>query len=699
MIKTDYVIAIVGNPNAGKTSVFNALTNQEQKVGNWAGVTVDSTGGIIFEDENIRLTLVDLPGLYSLRRTKSEDETITSRFIRENCLALAMVVLDSSRLERSLYLYSQIAELGQKTLVILNMSDVAMSEGISIDDAKLSDALGCPVIRTVANRTMDIEKIKNILINEIREGKRAGKNNYFRPLLKDAIENIKKILSREEVEAIEKLKISNTLRFCGSKKLWEEKPEALENLKNSIAIKAVEGDLEWYYNIIDNGRGIKGILDSVNSLLQTKYNMTLHTMLIEDRWNFAHGVVQKTTAKLSKNATVTERIDKILLNRILGIPIFLLAMFLMFNFVFRLGRPMVNITQFFLAKISAGLNNFLKSKNTSPILTSLLIDGIVNGVGSVVMFFPNIFLLFFFLGFLEDTGYLSRGMFLMDRAMISIGLQGKSFISLLMGFGCSVPAIMSTRIMDQKQDRILTMLVIPFMSCSAKLPTFMLFASVFFPKSPAIVIFSLYIVGIFFAVLTAKILSKSTALASRCPSLLMELPAYHPPRFGGIIKFGFRKAMEFLKGASTYIMAGILIIWSLSSIPFGVEYASESSLLGIIGNRLKFLFNYAGYGFWQATVALIFGLIAKEIVISSFATLLSAQGDTLADALQQYFTPLSAFSFMLMILLYSPCLGATAAFRRETKSWSWTVFLVLYTLSIAIITSSLFYQAGKLIFS
>ncbi|MDR2778235.1 MAG: ferrous iron transport protein B [Rickettsiales bacterium] len=693
MARIDCVVAIVGNPNTGKTSIFNALTNQNQKVGNWAGVTIEIKSGIIFENENLKLTLVDLPGLYSLR-TKSEEETIAARFIRENHLAATIVVLDSSRLERSLYLYSQLAELGQRTLVILNMNDVATAEGISIDDEKLADTLGCPIIRTVANRAVDIEKIKNTLLSEITGKRPTKESSYFRNPLKSTVETIGGILPEKGIRAIEKLRISNTLRFCGGEELWGY-PESLESLKNSIAIKLLEGDSDWYYGIIDNGNDIENILAKTNSMLETKYNATLHTMLIEDRWNFAHDIVQKATEKMTRNVTATEKIDKIMLNRALGIPIFLSVMFLMFNFVFKLGKPMVNVTQFLLERTSAGLSNFLKIKNVSPNLLSLLIDGVVNGVGSVVMFFPNIFLLFFFLGFLEDTGYLSRGMFLMDRVMVSIGLQGKSFISLLMGFGCSVPAIMSTRILDQRRDRILTMLLVPFMSCSAKLPIFMLFASVFFPKNPAAIIFLLYIIGILLAAVTAKIMSK-TIIISQQSSLMAELPAYHLPRFTNVAKFALRKAMEFLKDASTYIMAGIFIIWGLSSVPFNVEYASEFSFLGIIGNKLKFLFSYTGYNFWQAVVALTFGLIAKEIIISSFATLLSASGDNLSEALQQYFTPLSAFSFMLTILLYSPCLGAIAAFRRETKSWGWTTFMVLYTISLSVITSSLFYQLGKL---
>ncbi|MDR2077484.1 MAG: ferrous iron transport protein B, partial [Rickettsiales bacterium] len=524
------------------------------------------------------------------------------------------------------------------------------------------------------------------------------KNNYFRPFVNETIENIKNILSENEIVAIEKLKVNNTLEFCGGVQLWEERPGALENLKNSIAIKSVENDPGWYYGIIGNRSDIKNILDSANSKLAGKQNITLHAMLVEDRWNFARQLVRSTSVKTVGKSTFTEKIDKILLNRILGIPIFLLVMFSMFNIVFKLGKPVVNLTQFLLEKTSINLGNFLRGKNIPRIIVSLLVDGIINGAGSVIMFFPNIFLLFLFLGFLEDTGYLSRGMFLVDRAMLSVGLHGKSFISLLLGFGCSVPAIMSTRILDNRRDRILTMLVIPFISCSAKLPIFIMFASVFFPKNPAIIICTLYLTGIFFAILTAKILSKTT-LASCNSSMMTELHVYHLPRFTNILKFALQKAMEFLKDASTYIMAGIIVIWGLSSVPFNVEYASEFSLLGIIGNKLKFLFRYTGYDFWQATVALIFGLMAKEIIISSFATLLSASGDTLGSALQQYFTPLSAFSFLLMILLYSPCIGTIAVFRRETKSWGWTTFMILYTFSISIITSSLFYQIGRFMFS
>jgi ferrous iron transport protein B len=374
-------------------------------------------------------------------------------------------------------------------------------------------------------------------------------------------------------------------------------------------------------------------------------------------------------------------------------------MFLLFSLVFILARPIVALTEKILREATEYISTLLTNRSAHPLLASLLINGIVNGAGTVIAFFPNIFLLFTFLGLLEDSGYFSRGTFLMDRAMTSIGLEGKSFIPMLMGFGCSVPALMGTRILDKKRDRILTMLVIPFISCSAKLPIFALFASIFFPENPAAIVLLLYVTGLTAAALAAKILSR-TVLRNQYPSsLFVELPPYHLPVFRNVLKYGLRNALEFLKSAGTYIMAGILVVWGLSSLPLGVEYASERSLLGMVGVKLAFLFRYTGYGFWQAAVALIFGLMAKEIIVSSLIALLSANGASLAATLRGYFSPLSALSFLITVLLYPPCISAILVFKRETKSWSWTLFMVGYTFLVAVTVSTIFYQIGRLFYS
>ncbi|MDR3078676.1 MAG: ferrous iron transport protein B [Rickettsiales bacterium] len=695
MLKNNFIIALVGNPNTGKTSLFNALAGQNQKVGNWAGVTVESRGGVIFEDESTRLILVDLPGLYSLR-TKSQDEEVASKFILENSLALVVVVLDSSRLERSLYLYSQLKELGHRTLVILNMNDVAMSEGIFVGTERLAKIIGCPVVKTVANKPMDVENLKKALRASL-EGEQTVQAPYFREALADVLEKIKSQLQDEDIGKIISHSHENSRRSFGNVYSGHiSRADYVENLKNAVSLKLLEGKSSWAGRLA-NGQEIEKTIGEASARLESEVGLDLQTMLIEDRWNFVHGIASRAVRRIAQESTISEKIDKILLNRFAGIPIFILVMFLVFSLVFRLGKPVVSLSEAILRRISSSLALFLGARNTPPLLLSLVVDGLVNGVGTVIAFFPNIFLLFTFLGLLEDSGYFSRGTFLIDRAMTAIGLEGKSFIPLLMGFGCSVPAMMGTRILDRRRDRILTMLVIPFISCSAKLPIFVLFASVFFPERAAAVVLLLYAIGFGGVLLAAKIFSK-TLLKNRYPSsLFVELPAYHLPMVRNVLGYGLRNGWEFLKSASTYIMAGILVVWGLSSLPLGVEYASEQSLLGLTGSKLALLFRYTGYGFWQAAVALIFGLMAKEIVVSSLVTLLPTGGDSLAVTLGKYFTPLSALSFLITILLYPPCISSIIVFRRETKSLGWTVFLVAYTFLTAVTVSTIFYQVGRLL--
>ncbi|MDR1494764.1 MAG: ferrous iron transport protein B [Rickettsiales bacterium] len=693
MTKKNFIIALVGNPNTGKTSLFNALAGQNQRVGNWAGVTVESRSGVIFEDENNKLILADLPGIYSLR-TKSEDEEVTSKFILENSLSLVVVILDSSRLERSLYLYSQLRELGCRTMVILNMNDVALSEGIFVGSERLSKIIGCPVVKTVANRPIDVDNLKKIIKNSL-DSDQIAQTLYFREVLDDIIGKIRLQLSDEDIGDLTRYRLENSQRLAGDICHRDDGSKDGEVLKNAIAIKLLEGESSWSNHIANLGE-LEKLIGEANDRLESELGSNLQTMLIEDRWNFVHSIASKSTRRIAQKASISEKIDKILLNKFAGIPIFILVMFLVFSLVFKLGSPMVGLAEATFRGISNYLTGFLGARNAPPLLTSLVIDGIINGVGTVIAFFPNIFLLFSFLGLLEDSGYFSRGTFLMDRAMMSIGLEGKSFIPMLMGFGCSVPAMMGTRILDRRRDRILTMLIIPFISCSAKLPIFVLFASIFFPNNAAAVVLLLYLTGFSMAALAAKILS-ITVLKNRYPSsLFIELPAYHLPILRNVLKYGFHNAWEFLKSAGTYIMAGILVVWGLSNLPLGVEYASEHSLLGMVGVKLAFLFKYTGYGFWQAAVALIFGLMAKEVVISSLATLLSLGNGSLAAALRRHFTPLSAFSFLITILLYPPCISAIIVFKREVKSWCWTIFMVTYTLFTAITLSTVFYQVGKL---
>ena len=644
-----FTVAIAGNPNTGKTSLYNILAHENQHTGNWPGVTVEKKEGVLFKDANKTVKIVDLPGIYSLR-SSSDDEIVASNFlIRENP-DLTIVVVDASRLERSLYLYTQIKELGQKTIIALNMEDVAKANGIEIDTEKMSELLNCPVIETIGNTGKNLDILKQKII-ELLEQEQKIVSTHFREEIESKIEKIEKQL-----------------------------PKNNEKTLKGLSIKLIEGDKYFV-----NKYGSAVVIENDNLDTQTK--------IIEDRWHFIKSIcsqIIKKTKFETKAEIITDKLDKVFTHKFFGLPIFFAVIFLMFLAVYSIGNPIVELLENFMEFVSNSVGNWLDSIGTTTLLKSFIVDGLIGGVGAVVVFFPNIFILFLFLGILEDSGYLSRGAFVMDKLMNAIGLHGKSFIPLIMGFGCSIPAILGTRIMERKRDKFLTMLVAPFISCSARLPVFVLFASVFFKGKAPLVIFSLYIIGIIFAIIIAKILSL-TLFKGETSMLVMELPAYHIPSARNILKSSWENSYSFLLRATTFIMATVFMVWLLASFPVGVEYASESSYIGILGKKLSFIFSLSGYGFWQATVALITGLLAKEAVIGTLGALFTT-APTLEESIVGFFTPLTAYSYMLMILLYTPCLSAVSTFKQESGSWKWTIFFMLYTFFTGLLVSILFYQ-------
>lgn len=661
--KKNYTIALAGNPNTGKTSIFNILAKQHQHVGNWPGVTVEKKEGIIFENGEMKVNLVDLPGIYSLRTT-SEDEIVASDFLIRNNPDMTVVVLDASRLERSLYLYMQIKELGQKTVAVLNMNDIAESNGIHIDVDKLTGLLNCPVIKTVASNNTNLKELRDIIIETLKNGQKIVATK-FRESVANSIEEIEKIIPDLD------FKVS----------------------KYNLAIRIAEKDKYFSKEFLCNDE-ICLMLKKENDRTKDLDNSDLQTEIIEDRWNFINSICSQVISRINLTKTseiISNKIDKIVVHKYFGLPIFFGVIFMMFFFVYNIGNSIVGLLENLIEKISLYSSNILMASNTPEIIKSLIVDGVIGGVGAVVVFFPNIFLLFLFLGLLEDSGYLSRGTFVMDRLMHAIGLHGKSFIPLIMGFGCSVPAIIGTRILERRKDKLLTMLVVPFISCSARLPVFILFAGAFFKEKAALVIFSLYMFGIIIAIIIAKVLSL-TLFKGESSLLVMELPAYHMPRIKNILSSGWEKSYEFLKRATTFIMITVLGIWALGNLPAGVEYASRESYIGIIGSKIDFIFSAAGYGFWQAAVALISGFLAKEAIIGTLGALFANDSGNLSEAIVQYFTPLSAYSYLIMILLYTPCLSAITAFKQESNSWKWTAFLIAYTFGVAIVVSTLVYQ-------
>lgn len=676
------VIALAGNPNTGKTSLFNRLTGSRGSVGNWPGVTVERKEGTMRVGGE-ELTVVDLPGIYSLGAA-SVDEQIAAEFILRDRPDVAVVVVDASNLERSLYLVVQLLEMGQPAVVALNMVDAAGSRGIQVDVAALERLLGVPVVPTVATSGEGVDGLRARVAARIAElrGKGASGENRGGFAVPYG-ERVERVLRRLE-DALAGLGI--------------DIPGASPRL---ASVKLAEGDTLFLSALSKNLHApeFQEILGNESERLEKELGYDLQTAVIERRWGFLSGVAAEAVRRdlsLAERLSLSDRIDRIVTHRILGLPLFLGVTWLVFNLTYLLGDPAADFLDSAIASAGEWLGGLLASMGTSELLQSFVMDGIVGGVGSVVVFFPHIFLLFAFIAVLEDSGYMARGAFVMDRIMHFLGLHGKSFIPMLLGFGCNVPSMMATRILDRPRDRMITLLVLPFMSCSARLPVYVLFAGVFFGERAPLAIFSLYVLGILVAVTAAKILG-NTLFKGESSHLVMELPPYHLPTLRGVFRSAWERGAIFLKKAGTFIFAAVILVWAGANLPLGVEYASRESLVGHLGSAVAPLLEPAGFGSWQAGVALVFGLLAKEVVVGTFGTLLGVGEEGIAAMLPQFFTPLSAYAFLVMTLLYIPCVAVIAAFKRETNSWKWTGFLVLYTTLLAYGAAVLVYQGGRLL--
>lgn len=676
------VIALAGNPNTGKTSLFNRLTGSRASVGNWPGVTVERKEGLMRVGGE-ELTIVDLPGIYSLGAA-SVDEQIAAEFILRDRPDVAVVVVDASNLERSLYLVVQLLEMGQPAVVALNMVDAANSWGIQVDVTALERLLGVPVVPTVATSGEGVEGLKTRVAARLAALRGEGSfGEGRRDFVVPYGERVERVLRRLE-EALSGLGIT----FPGAS-------------PRLAAVKLAEGDTLFLSALAKNLHApeFEEVLQGESDRLEKELGYDLQTAVIERRWGFLSGVAAEAVRRdlsIAERLSLSDRIDRVVTHRLLGLPLFLGITWLVFTLTYLLGDPAADFLDGAIGSLGEWLGGVLASMGAPPLLQSFVMDGVVGGVGSVVVFFPHIFLLFVFIAALEDSGYMARGAFVMDRIMHFLGLHGKSFIPMLLGFGCNVPSIMSTRILDRPRDRMITLLVLPFMSCSARLPVYVLFAGVFFGERAPLAIFSLYVLGILVAVAAAKILG-STLFKGESSHLVMELPPYHLPTLRGVFRSAWERGAMFLKKAGTFIFAAVILVWAGANLPLGVEYASQESLVGRLGSAVAPLLEPAGFGSWQAGVALVFGLLAKEVVVGAFGTLLGVGEEGIAAVLPQFFTPLAAYAFLVMTLLYIPCVAVIAAFKRETNSWKWTGFLVLYTTLLAYGAAVLVYQGGRLL--
>lgn len=653
-------VAIAGNPNSGKSTIFNNLTGLSQKVGNWPGVTVEKfEGEFKYKDEEFHV--IDLPGTYGLS-TFTLDEKIARDFLLKEKPDVVVVVVDSSNIERHLYLVTEILEMGHNVVIDLNMIDLAEEKGVFIDEKIMSQILKVPVVKTIGYKNKGTENLKEAIyeVSNIKD-KEPLKINYGKDI-EEFIEYIKD-------------KVNLPPYF----------PERWAYLK------IFAGDDE----ILEFAKDKKGVFERVGKIVRTRGFNDPESFIIEKKYGFIKGVLKeciKEKPKLWRRLEISDKVDRVITHPWVGIPLILLFMFLTFEIIFGIGNPLTELIEriiiFLNMNIKASLSNLLPQ-----FLISLLTDGIINGVGSVIVFVPVIFLLYFMISIMEDSGYMARAAFVMDRFMHLIGLHGKSFIPMILGFGCNVPAILATRTIESKRDRILTIMILPLMSCSARLPIYVLFAGAFFKKYQALTVLSLYIIGIIISLIVAKILSSIVFKKEESPPLVMELPPYKSPAMRWSLKMAWMRSKMFLRKAGTIIFSAVIIIWLLSSLPPGVKYASRESILGKIGSIIAPVFSPAGFGRWEVAVALLSGIVAKEVVVGTLGAIFGEKG--LVTSLHNLFTPLSAYAFMLISLIYIPCIATMTAIKNEAGI-KYLILTVLYTLFLGWILAVIFYQMGKI---
>lgn len=663
-------IALAGNPNCGKTSLFNILTKARQHVGNWPGVTVEKKEGIL-KYEGQEHTVIDLPGTYSLG-AYSEDEIVARDYIIKDKPDVVVNVVDATNIERNLYLTTQLIEMGANVVVALNMMDAAKAKDIKIDINKLSKELGVPVIPTVA--------IKKEGLDELIRAAISAKNISTTKVLDYGDElNV-------EIKALENI--------------LEKNKEKLQYPSKWVAVKLLENDNFIMKQI--EAIGIKGIdtqlEKSINNVVD-KVGFEPEISIVDKRYTAIASVIEKCVQKKSEAVeTTTDKIDKVITNKYLGIPIFAIIMFLLYEVTFLIGKGLQDGLGDLIGSFGEFIADSLTNMGAPELLVGFVNDGLIGGVGAVIGFLPLIMVMYFLIGLLEDSGYMSRAAYVMDRLMRMLGLHGKTFVSMIVGSGCNVPGIMSTRTLENKKDRMIAILINPFVSCGARLPIYAVFTAAFFPEKEGLVLFALYVIGIVVALIAGKIFSV-TLFKGETSYFVMELPSYKVPSVKNVLMLMWEKAEAFLKKAGMIILPMTIILWALSVFPSGVEQYSEDSILGIIGSFIAPIFAIAGFSTWQASVSLFAGIIAKEGVVSTMGMLYAgvAEGDALTAAIQGAFTPLTAVSFMIMTLLYTPCLAALGAVKRETNSMKWTIFTAVYTFVVGLVMATLVYQVGLLL--
>lgn len=653
--------ALVGNPNCGKTTLFNRLTGSRQYVGNWPGVTVEKKEGET-ESGGTRIKLVDLPGTYSLV-PYSPEEALTGKFLLEEKPDVVIDVVDATNLERNLYLTTQLMELGIPVVVALNMLDVLEKRGDRIDAKQMEASFGIPFV--------PVSAAKGIGMNRLLErvcaagAAKPARIRIYPPEVERSLQKLEALLP----EGVPSSRWASVLLLQGNRQAVKEADFPEEKKRALAAIQKQYTDPEG--------------------------------MIADLRYRYLCAASAKAVKRSIPpgRLTASDQIDRVVTNRFLAIPLFLCMIFAVFAVTFGpVGSYLTAAVEKLFGVLSQGAISLLEAADASPWAESLVADGVLSGLGAVLSFLPQLTLLFLMLSILEDSGYMARAAFIMDRMLRKAGLSGRAFVPLLMGFGCTVPAVMGTRILESDRDKRLTILITPFMSCSAKTPVYALFISAFFLKNKPAVIFSIYLFGVLFAVLSA-LLFKNTILQGEQAPFVMELPPYRFPTPRSLFLHVWERIRDFLEKAGTILLGATVVVWFLQYFTPELTPCTDSSqsILARFGMLIAPVFNLCGFGEWKPAVSLVTGLVAKETVVSTMQVLYQGGcSASLSAAVGQAFTPLSAYSFMLFVLLYTPCVAALSAIRREMGSLKWTAVTIGYQLVSAWFVSALFYQIATL---
>jgi len=666
------IFALIGNQNCGKTTLFNQLTGANQHVGNFPGVTVDQKVGEIKEHKNC--SVVDLPGIYSLRPYTSEEIVTRDFLINEKPDAIINIV-DATNIERNLYLTLQLLEMQIPMVLALNMMDEVRNNGGSIDVMGMSEKLGIPVVPISAVKAEGISELVEKVIRTAEKKKYPKITDFCE---KGAVHRCIHALSHQVEDHAQNLGISP--RFA--------------------ATKVVENDVEIIKKLNFSQNEFEMMQHSIEEM-ETDHKMDRNAALADMRYTFIEKVCKDTVKhpKESKEHKRSEKIDRILTNKYLAIPMFLAIMMLIFYLTFGLiGAWLSDLLSLGIERVTDLCDRGLTAYGINPVVHSLIIDGVFAGVGSVLSFLPVIVVLFFFLSILEDSGYMARIAFVMDKLLRKIGLSGRSFVPMLIGFGCTVPAVMATRTLSSDRDRKMTIMLTPFISCSAKIPVYSVFAMAFFKDHAALVMMALYVTGIVVSILVALIL-KGTVFSGKPVPFVMELPNYRLPSVKSVLQLMWDKAKDFLQRAFTIIFVATIIIWFLQTFDTRLNVVTDSanSLLAVLGRWVAPIFTPLGFGDWRISTSLITGFTAKEAVVSTMSVLCGTSMSNLPQTLGSFFTPLSAVSFLVFTLLYTPCVAAIAAIRREMDSALQAVGIVIMQCGIAWLVAFGVYRIGSLL--